>query len=443
MSNKIELKVNDAFYDYEVDWKHKYYVLIGGYGSSKSYSTAEKIILKCLTEKRKVLVAREVFETIKESCFDLMREILDKMDLLEEENVRSSSKVIARQSPMQFIFPNGSRIIFKGMDKPVKIKSINGVSIVWMEEAAEIKYAAFKELIGRVRTPDQSIHFILTCNPVGIDTWVYRHFFKKLDDDGEETVILDDEKLYEHGCIIKNDVFYHHSVPEDNLFLSQDYINTLDEMKEYDPDLWRIAKEGRFGPNGVRVLNNFYIAKSHEDVIRQVQMLGRKNIYNGMDFGYETSYNALIRCSVDTEKQYLYVFWEYYRNHRTDPQAVKDLDRLGWNKNNLIVADCAEPKTISFYNQEGFRMRGASKATRLENTKKMKRFKKIICSPNCPNTIRELKNLTYAKNPKDEIIYDEFNIDPHTFSALWYALDTVTVANIKYKKRITRKGERM
>lgn len=53
--------------------------------------------------------------------------------------------------------------------------------------------------------------------------------------------------------------------------------------------------------------------------------------------------------------------------------------------------------------------------SRLQNTKKIKRFNKIVCSPKCKNTIRELKYLTYAKDSKGNAIYDEFNIDAHTF----------------------------
>ena len=63
-------------------------------------------------------------------------------------------------------------------------------------------------------------------------------------------------------------------------------------------------------------------------------------------------------------------------------------------------------------------MYGAKKyiGSRLQNTKKMKRFNKIVCSPRCKNTIRELKDLTYKKDTKGNAIYDEFNIDPHTFN---------------------------
>ena len=68
------------------------------------------------------------------------------------------------------------------------------------------------------------------------------------------------------------------------------------------------------------------------------------------------------------------------------------------------------------------------------------RFKKIVCSPKCKNVIRELKDLTYLKKPNGDTVYDEFNIDPHSFSAIWYALDTVTVADIKEKDFNSKTG---
>lgn len=76
---------------------------------------------------------------------------------------------------------------------------------------------------------------------------------------------------------------------------------------------------------------------------------------------------------------------------------------------------------------------GAKKGpgSRLQNTKKVKRFKRIICSEACPDVIRELKNLTFAKDKNGKIIEDEFNIDPHTFSAIWYGLDDYEVASLK------------
>ena len=132
----IEKEVNPRFEDFIFNWDYKNYFLVGGYGSSKSYHIATKIILKLLEEKRTALVVREVYDTIRDSCFSLLEEII--IDLGIDDRVRCVT------SPMQIRFPNGSKIIFKGMDKPAKLKSINNVSLIWIEECSEVKYAGFK-----------------------------------------------------------------------------------------------------------------------------------------------------------------------------------------------------------------------------------------------------------------------------------------------------------
>lgn len=439
---QVEKAVNPRFEDFIFDWDYREYLLVGGYGSSKSYHIALKLILKALEEKRKILVVREVYDTIRESCFDLFLEILEDLDLLDpNSNRKRSKKVRYRTSPMQLIFPNGSKVIFKGMDKPGKLKSINGVSIVWLEEASEIKYAGYKELKGRLRHPSLSLHFILSTNPVGTENWVYQHFFKRTNDDGSVTVILDDKRLYRKHTIVKNGVYYHHSVVDDNLFVPKSYVRTLDEMQDYDPDLYRVARLGQFGLNGVRVLPQFQVAASHAQVMRAVNGIPSAFKFTGFDFGFETSYNAVVRMAVDDREKVLYIYWEYYKNHMTDDQTAAELEELGL-QGEQIIADNEDPKAIQYYRQMGFHIRPCHKwaGSRLANTRKVKRFKKIICSPECINIIRELSTLTYAKDQKDNLVFDQFNIDPHTFSAIWYGLDNYTVADVKDELRNSRKG---
>ena len=427
----IEKEVNPHFEDFIFDWNYKTYFLVGGYGSSKSYHVGLKLILKLLQEKRKALVVREVFETIRDSTYALLEEII--IDLGLDDVIKTTT------SPMQIKFPNGSQIIFKGMDKPAKLKSIHGVTIVWIEECSELKYEGYKELLGRARHPNLSIHFILSTNPVGEDNWSYTHFFK---DDLKGIFILDDEELYKKRTIIKNNTYYHHSVADDNLFLQQSYIEQLEELKVYDPDLYRIARRGRFGVNGTRVLPQFEV-KPHNEVMAKIGNIPQRFLRNGMDFGFVVSYNALIRFAIDDEKKWLYIYKEYYKNGMTDDKTAKELENF-IDKNDLIIADSAEPKTIKYYQQQGFKMIAANKGpgSRLQNTKKVKRFKRIICSDECKNTIRELKNLTYAIDKQGKIIEDEFNIDPHTFEAIWYGLDGYEVSDLKDRRNYSGKGAR-
>ena len=418
----IEKEVNPRFEDFIFDWNYKTYFLVGGYGSSKSYHIATKLILKLLEEKRTALVVREVYDTIRDSCYSLLEEII--IDLGLDERVRCVT------SPMQIRFPNGSKIIFKGMDKPAKLKSINNVSLIWIEECSEVKYAGFKELLGRLRHPTLKLHMILSTNPVSKSNWCYKHFFM---DKKNKVFVLDDKRLYKEKIVMIKDTYYHHSTADDNLFLPVSYIEQLEELKVYDEDLYRVARKGQFGTNGTKVLPQFEV-KKHYEVLEAIDNIKNKVCRVGMDFGFEDSYNAIVRMAIDDDEKILYIYWEYYKNKMTDDKTAKEIRELKETKE-LIRADCAEPKTIKFYQQEGFRMIGAKKfpGSRLQNTKKVKRFRKIICSENCTNTIYELEELTYKVDNDGEIIPDEFTIDPHTFSAIWYGLDGYEVADIKNK----------
>lgn len=420
---QILKEVNPHFEDFVFDWNSKIYFLVGGYGSSKSYHVALKIILKLLQEKRTCLVVREVYDTIRDSCFSLFKEICEDMDLLEY--------VVFLGSPMQMKFRNGSKIVFKGMDKPAKLKSINNISLIWIEECSEIKYAGFKELLGRLRHPTLPLHMILSTNPVARSNWTFQHFFKNRG--------IDDKELYEKRVLRVGNVYYHHSAADDNLFLPDSYIAQLDEMEDYDPDLYRIARLGQFGVNGLLVLPQFEVMP-HEQVMHEVDKIPRKYLRVGMDFGFEESYNAVVRMAIDHENKWLYLYWEYYKNHMTDDETADELEEFVETRER-IKADSAEPKAIRYYQKRGFNMvathksNGGSRHSRLDNTRKIKRFHRVICSDRCPHCISELKELTYATDRNGEIIPDEFNIDPHTFSAIWYGLDDYDVVDLKTRFR--------
>ena len=419
MKNKeVVFALNDHFYDFIDDWEHKFYFLVGGYGSSKSYHVAVKLIKKLLQEKRKALVIREVFDTIRDSCFDLLEEVANAMGV--EEYLTFTT------SPMQVRFKNGSRIIFKGMDKPAKLKSLNGVSIVWIEECSEVKYDGFKEILGRLRHPTLSNHIILSTNPVSKSNWCYKYFFQ---DRKNNVLVLDDEELYKKRIMIAGNTYYHHSTVDDNFFVPASYVEQLDDLQVHDPDLYRVARKGQFGINGTLVFPQFEV-QPHEKVLELMKAVKSPLEKNGMDFGFVTSYNAALRMLIDHEEKILYIYREYYSRNKTDPEIAEDME--DW-KDIVIKADCAEPKAIKFYKQAGFRMKACKKfkGSRSMYTKKVKRFKKIICSDACPNTIDELKELTFAVDKDGEIIEDEFNIDPHTLSAIWYGLDDYEVSNLK------------
>lgn len=418
---EVEFFLNDHFADFVDNWDYKIYLAVGGYGSSKSYHIAVKLIKKLLEEKRKALVVREVFDTIRDSCYDLLMEVAGAMEVTDY--------ITFTTSPMQVRFSNGNKIIFKGMDKPAKLKSLNGVSIVWIEECSEVKYAGFKEILGRLRHPELSNHIILSTNPVSKGNWVYKHFFQ---DKSTGMKLLDEEELYQKRIMTAGNIYYHHSTVDDNYFVPQDYVEQLDELQKHDPDLYRVARKGRFGINGKLVFPQFE-TMPYEAGMEEIKKIRHPLKKNGMDFGFVESYNALLRLVIDQAEKVLYIIWEYYSRDKDDTEIEEDIKEFKKTQE-IIKADCAEPKTITYFRKQGFRMKACRKfqGSRAAYTKKVKRFKRIVCLDNCPNTISELQDLTFKEDKDGNIIEDEFNIDPHTLSAIWYGLDDYEVEDLKH-----------
>ena len=81
-----------------MDWDYEKYLVIGGYGSGKSQATAQKIVLKLLQEKRTCLVVRNVFTTIKDSCFEILKQIVSDMDLLSFKDKDKNKIVFGKSS---------------------------------------------------------------------------------------------------------------------------------------------------------------------------------------------------------------------------------------------------------------------------------------------------------------------------------------------------------
>lgn len=416
------MKVNDHFYDYVFDWDSKFYFVVGGYGSSKSYNTAIKLVLKLLQEKRKALVVRQVFDTVRDTCFSLLCEVMESMGITEACKITSS--------PMKIKFPNGSEIIFKGCDKPEKLKSLNGVSIVWLEESPEITYKAFKELIGRLRT-SESVHFLLSNNPVSENSWTFKHFFidKK----------LDPELLYQERVLRVGDVYYHHSVVTDNVFVNEDYKNSLEEYKDFDPDLYRIAWLGRFGQMGVKVYYNIY-KEEHDKVMEQVNKTNLRDRLDGIDFGFSISYNAFVRCAIDRVENILYVYESFYNKDLINSELVGMLSYLKDGYHNL-TADNARPELIEEIRRSGIRVfkTKKGKGSVAEGIQKIKSFSKVVVSDRCEKVYQMMKDWTRAEDKNGVVQEDKFSFDNHFSDAIVYAIEEYRA--IKYKHgRIDRGG---
>jgi len=416
-----DVVLNDRFIEYVNNWEYYEYFLLGSYGSSKSFNTAIKLVLKSLKEKRKILIVRKVFATLKDSCYE---DIKEAISFLGVDNYFTIKK-----SPLEVLCRNGSKFLFKGLDDKQKLKSIKDISIVWLEEG-EGTLDDYKELKDRMRIQGVDPHIIITTNPVNKTHWMYTHFFK---DEDEGTLILDEERLYKEKTIVIDNVYYHHSTYRDNIFLNEGWIKNLEA--ETNEMLKNIKVYGKFGNVGFKIFDNVSKVKRSEwDEFKKGKVLTH---YRGLDFGYSISYNALTEMAVDTQKKDLWIYNQHYAKGETNNDLIRSIDYLrGTGKE--IRCDSAEPKSIEDLRQAGFKAVGCGRKEVKNGIMKMQAFNHIYIVEDCVDVYRDFSMLEHPKNDKTgKIDETRYNIDPHACDSVRYALTNYHHINLKVRN--TRK----
>lgn len=242
---------NDVFLPLFFDRTY-WMVLKGGAGSGKSRFAARKVIERCVNEAgHRMLVCRKVFNTLRESCYSLL--------VAEIENHYPGSGITATVSPMQITFPNGSVILFAGLDDVEKLKSIFRITSIWVEEASECDERDIDQLNIRLRDP--SPHYkqiILTFNPVSALHWLKRRFF--------------DRPL--------PDVTASHSTYRDNRFLPPEYGEKLEQYRDIDPYYYSVYALGEWGVLGQTVFPAAEVTARLAEVREEKLQLGQ-HVFDG------------------------------------------------------------------------------------------------------------------------------------------------------------------
>lgn len=167
------LNINDLYAPLVYD-KARYEILYGGADSGKSHFAAQKIIYRCIEESNhRVLLVRKVQRTIRHSQFQILKDIIIQAGLLASFTLVPSALTIYG--------PNNNEIIGAGIDDPEKLKSIHGITIVWIEEATELLEEDFEELDRRVRGVKEFYkQIIMSFNPINDAHWLNHTFFMDL-----------------------------------------------------------------------------------------------------------------------------------------------------------------------------------------------------------------------------------------------------------------------
>ena len=380
------------FFPLLFDYSKRWEFWCGSAGSGKSYTIAQRIIIRCTKEPIRVLVCRRYATTLRNSCFALFKEILTKWQLLPYVKIK--------ETDMSITFPNGSQIIMVGLDTEEKLLSLTNISTVWVEEAYEVEKSKVEQLNLRMRGTAANQQIILSWNPISKHSWLYDFTVKNPPE---------------------NSVFIH-STYQDNPFLNPEYVQALDEMEIRNPEKYRVYGRGEWGVDSSGlVIKNW---KSEAFDAMELAAAGLEH-RAGMDLGWIDK-SAIIDTLYDKANHTIYVFNEFYKSGCQPSElaaAIKDMN-LAKSK---VKVDAAEPRTIQFFRNEGINAEGAAKGK--DSVKAGLMFLQdnlIIVHPKCQNFITELENFSYIKSKQTgEWTEDTTHEWSHAIDACRYAYSDI------------------
>lgn len=387
------------------NYKGRYRVVKGGRGSKKSTTTALNIIYRMMKYPlAHTLVVRKVQETQKDSTWAQLKWAANqlKVSYLWQFN----------KSPLEATYlPTGQKILFRGLDDPLKITSItveNGyLCWAWFEEAYQITNEdEFDKVDMSIRGELPLGYFkqiTITFNPWNEKHWLKSRFF---DSPNENTLAL----TTTYQC---------------NEFLGDDDRALFEWMKKNKPKRYRVEGLGDWGIAEGSVFENWQ--EREFDWREIVQKDGVESAF-GLDFGYSVDPTAFIAVLADKENRELFIFDEHYQKAMLNNQIADMIKYKGYAKEK-IIADSAEPKSIEEIRRLDInRITPAVKGkdSILNGIQLLQQFT-IYVHPRCINTIVELSNYVWQTDKTGQLVnkpIDDFN---HLIDALRYAIQSLNV----------------
>lgn len=385
------------------DGKHTYYDLYGGRGSTKSSFIGVELPLGIMQDPlANGIVFRKVASTIGTSVFE---QVLWGIDALGVNDLWK-----ATTSPYKLTYrPTGQVILFRGLDKAKKLKSIKVAhgyfKYLWFEELDE--FAGEEE----IRSVQQSVmrggtKFVVFKSfnpPISRQNWANQYV------------------LTPRRAALRHRSCYTEVPPE---WLGEQFFDDAEALKETNLRAYTHEYLGIPVGTGGEVFDNLEIR-----AIPDSEKAVFDNIFMGIDWGWFPDPYHWSKMHYDSNRKVLYVYDEY--------RAIKQSNAATWNAlvmqkgvtgTDLITADSAEPKSVGDYRDYGAMCRGAIKGpdSIRYGIKWLQSLKKIVIDPaRCPETAKEFQNYEYERTDDGDIISGYPDKDNHSIDSVRYAMERV------------------
>lgn len=399
MKMKINIDKNQftpKFYPLLFDYKSRFEVYMGSAGSAKSHFITQKIILKSLKSKRRIIVARRYGNTNRNSTFATFKSIIKDFKLIEHCKIR--------ETDMHIELPNGSEIIFMGLDDEQKLLSLSNISDIFVEEVFEVPKETFDQLNLRMRGTAKDQQIFIAFNPISQNHWLYDFCTKNP----------------------PSSFKYTHSTYKDNPFLPTAYVATLDEMERTNPQKYRIYGRGEWGVDAEGlVYTNF---KVEEFDIHEVAAKGFGHRI-GMDMGFVDP-STIVATLYDEANRIIYIYNDYYKTAAQLDEIKQALIDRNLQRSK-VYCDSADARAIAYFRQYGLNVVASKKGKGSVDTgTAFIQNHTLIIHPDCKDVIREIENFSYIKSKQTgEFTNDTTHEFSHSLDALRYAYSDIYTSN--------------
>lgn len=384
-----------------------HYWLGGGRGSTKSSFVS--LMLPALVigvPGANAVVLRKVADTMRSSVFTQLAWAITELGLDAEFH--------ATTSPMEIVHkPTGRRIVFRGVDKPEKIKSLKLArgypAVIWFEEIDQ--FAGMPE----VRSVHQSLMrggdrfwcFYSFNPPRSRDNWVNRELLKNRDD----------------RIVHSSD---YRDVPVE--WLGEQFITEAETLRELNETAYRHEYLGEVIGTGGNVFENVTLRTITDDEVAAFD-----RVYNGVDFGYFPDPWVFLRAAYQSAQRRVLVFDEAHGLKLSNEQSAELIrgrlsDGDGTFRRETVTCDSAEPKSIDNYRALGLDARGAVKGPgSVEHGMKWlaSRAEIVIDPERCPLAAEEFMAYEHEQSRTGEYVSAYPDAENHTIDAARYALERV------------------
>ena len=365
----------------------------------RSWSCARALLVRAMQAKEFILCAREFQNSIADSVYRVLENQINMLGLNAFFRLLDNSIICTL---------TGTEFTFRGLHRNIQsIKSLEGVTICFVEEAQTMSQASWLILLPTIRAP-------------GSEIWVAYNPVNESDPTSQMFQVNPDPR-----AIVVQTTY------QDNPWWSEEMEGDRLKLLATDPELHAHVYGGEYLTiSEAAIFRNRYVV---QDFVEPEQV---DRIFFGMDFGFSTDPAAIIRGYILDNVFYI-THAEYgYKVEIDDLPAFMDgglAEKNGTVYSGFpgirqwpIKADSSRPETISYLMRKGYNIAGAEKwqGSVEDGIAHLKGFHKIVIHTRCTCLIAEARNYSYKVDPKTgdvlPVIVDKHN---HAWDAARYSLD--------------------